>query len=125
MTTLYEDGAHAGVAGVGFDGERLGEIRQREHWYLDHGLLELVERLLCALVPMESLLGQQLGEGLGEDAVVGDELAVVPREPEESAQLRGCGWYRPGVHCTGLLRVGGDPVLGDHMAQVVNARLSK
>lgn len=64
---------------------------------MHHCLLEKLERGLSAVIPMEPFLGQELGERLGENPIVGDELAVIAGEPEEPAQFGGIAGHGPVV----------------------------
>ena len=100
---------------VALDNERLGEVRQCQHWCRRHRPFEGTESSCCVVVvPHEPLLLQESRDG----AVVVDELPVVPRQVEEAAHRPRRSRLRPVVDGLYLGRIHGHSRRGYGVPQV-------
>lgn len=106
VAILHEHRAHTRVARVRLDREWAREVRQGQHGRVHHGVFEELERGLSLCGPGESLLGEQLGQGLGENSIARHELPVIAGEAKKPAQLCGICWCRPCAHraCLAVIR---------------------
>ena len=104
---------------------RMGAQSWVERGLMFARLLEELEHSLFALVPMESLPGQELSKRLGEEPVVGDELAIIAGELEKPTRFGCIGGHGPAAHHAGLVHIGGDSLIGDDLAHVLDAWLGK
>ena len=103
--------------GVAFNDEWPREVRECKNRGRGDRRLEHPERCRCVVIPGEALL-QKCRQWGSDGVVVVDELAVVPREAQESAdRTRGAGLGPVGHH----LHLGGihsDTFVGDDVAEV-------
>jgi hypothetical protein len=112
---------HAAFSGVGC---ALGAISVEgtRSPFLHYGesLLKGAEHGLGFGAPFECIFAEQLGEGCRDRAVIADEMAIVPREPEKGAHDTHRSRHWPLEHDPHLLIVHGHPCLGNDMAEVGN-----
>jgi hypothetical protein len=81
-------------------------------------MLEGVEGCLRVVVLGERVPPQETRQRGYDEAEVFDELAVVPRQPQEAPKSSCRPRERPGGHRRDLVRVYGDPALRDDVAKV-------
>jgi hypothetical protein len=86
---LVEDGAETRTGGIAVDDELASEIRHLQNRGGGQGPLEGVESLRRLWSPGERLLAQETREWRCDGTEISDELAVVTRKPEETADASG------------------------------------
>lgn len=119
---LLEHGAYPLVAGFCLDDESLGKVQQGQDRRLNERCLKSLEGGLGLRGPhVDGVLLQEVGEGPGDDAVTTDELAVVPREIEETSQLLCICRRLPCLDIFNLGSISGDAIGADDVPQVVEA----
>jgi hypothetical protein len=121
MPILYEHSSNGIVRSIRMYLERLGKVRQGQHWFLDQGGLEILKGLLALdiLLPCAPLL-QHVSVQRSDVGIALDEPAIVVGKAQERAKLGyPCRWlpFSDGTH---LRLVHPNSSLANNVAQEVH-----
>jgi hypothetical protein len=126
VALLHEHGPEAERRRVTLHDEQLVEVGHGEDRGCRDGRFEGRECCCGGLIPAEAIFLEKCREGGGHGAIVMHELAVVPREPEETANRPHRARCRPVVDgLDDLGRVHGDPLRRYDVAEVGDGGCSK
>jgi hypothetical protein len=118
VSLLDENGPEAERRCIALDDEQLGKVGHGEYGGRRDHSLECRERRGHCVIPREAILFEERCQGRGHRAIVMHELAIVPREPEESTHSTGGARRRPIMNDLHLGQIHGDSCRGDDVAEV-------